>query len=428
MTGIKEIIQKDLDRMIGWRRYLHEHPESSNKEFGTIEYLHERLDEAGVENVIVEGGGLLGFINKGKEGPCVLLRADVDALEIEESPNNLAGPKACVSKVPGVSHTCGHDAHMAMLLEAGIFLNERKDEIPGSVILMFERGEEGTGNVAHIFRYLQAHKDELPITVCYACHTRWNLPTGKISLVEGPCMSGVGSFRVTIHGQFGHGSRPDQAKHPLDCFCAIYSGMNNIRIRKINPFTPVVFSVCEVSSGNRVNVIPSELFFQGTYRYFDVEAGQIYREQFKKLLQSECEFYEMDYELKEIPIYLPVSNPKNTTELARRAVSRYLGEDTLQDSEPWMASESFGSMMAQYPSVFAHIGIQNEALGSGSGHHTPEFDVDENAMVYGASAAVAFVCQVMEEKPDFATGFTPAFEDCEDLIEYCSWNTTVAHP
>ena len=426
--NIIEKVKSNFDYMVSCRRYLHEHPESSNKELATIDYVAARLKEAGIPYEIVENGGLFGFINKGKEGPCVLLRSDVDALEIEESPNNLAGPKACVSKVPGVSHTCGHDSHMAMLLEAALVLNEMKEDLPGSVVFMFERGEEGTGNVAFLFRYLQAHKDELPISVCYSCHTRWNLPVGKVCVQEGNLMSGVGSFRVTIKGAHGHGARPDQANNPLDCFCAIYSGMNNIRLRKTNPFTPLTFSVCEVSCGNRVNVIPAECFFQGTYRYFDLPTGQTYRENFKKLLDTECGYYGMPYELKEIPIYLPVANRKDTTALARRAVSHYLGEDVLADCEPWMASESFGSMMAQYPSVFAFVGIQNEELGSGSGHHTPEFDIDENAMIYGAAAEVAFVLQAMEEKPDFWQSFTPAFADCEDLIDYCSWNAIVDHP
>ena len=417
---ILQQVQNNYDYMVSMRRHLHENPEVSNHEENTVKFIMEQLSANGIENEEIENGGVIGFINKGKPGPCILLRADCDALPTKESPNNLKGPKICVSKVEGAGHLCGHDAHTSTLIATGKILNEMRDQLDGSVVLLFERGEEGTGNIAYIFRYLQAHKAELPITTCYACHLKNNVPFGKVSVQEGPMLSGVGSFRVTLNGYGGHGSRPDLCSNPIDCFNAIYTGMNTIRSRFFSPFNPIAFSVCEVSSGSSVNVIPTDLFFQGTYRYFNLDDGKLFRDELLQLFKNEAALYNLGIDIQEVPRYLPVSNPKDLTGVLRRGVTRTLGAEVLTTSEPWMGSESFGSFFAQYPCAFSYVGIENEELGSGANHHTPEFDIDERAMVLASAAAIGYVLQFMEEKPDVSS-FKPLFEDVEDLIEYCFW-------
>ena len=417
---ILNLVKEQYDYMVSMRRHLHENPEVSNKEYNTVKFIMQQLDAAGVENEEIENGGVIGWINKGKPGPCILLRADCDALPTKECPNNLKGPKVCVSKVENAGHLCAHDAHTSMLIAEAKILNQIKDSINGSVVFLFERGEEGTGNIAYIFRYLQAHKKEFPITTCYGAHVKNNVPIGKVCVQDGPMLSGVGSFRTYIKGFGGHGSRPDLSNNPIDCFNAIYSGMNTIRSRYFSPFNPVAFSVCEVSSGSSVNVIPTDLFFQGTYRYFNLDDGALFREKLLKLCKDQCDLYKMELDLREVPRYLPVTNPKKTASVLQHGVAKYLGSDVLTDAEPWMGSESFGSFCAQYPCVFAYIGTENPETGAGAGHHTPEFDIDESCMIYGAVTAISYVLQFMEEQPDLSE-FKPLFDDVEDLIDYCFW-------
>ena len=201
---ILNLVKEQYDYMVSMRRHLHENPEVSNKEYNTVKFIMQQLDAAGVENEEIENGGVIGWINKGKPGPCILLRADCDALPTKECPNNLKGPKVCVSKVENAGHLCAHDAHTSMLIAEAKILNEIKDSINGSVVFLFERGEEGTGNIAYIFRYLQAHKKEFPITTCYGAHVKNNVPIGKVCVQDGPMLSGVGSFRTYIKGFGGH--------------------------------------------------------------------------------------------------------------------------------------------------------------------------------------------------------------------------------
>ena len=155
--------------MIEKRRYFHENPELTGKELKTIEYLSAELTALGIEHVVIENGGILATIKGGKDGRAVLLRADVDGLPVQETPDNLKpGMRTCISKNPGVMHACGHDGHMAMLLGAAKILLDKKDEIAGTVYLCFERGEEASGNVEYIFPYIE--KNNIQIDTVYGTH------------------------------------------------------------------------------------------------------------------------------------------------------------------------------------------------------------------------------------------------------------------
>ncbi len=405
--------------MIRNRRHLHANPEPSAQEVQTLNYIRTELRMMGIEWVDVEGGGILGIINKGKDGPTILLRADVDALQIQESPNNLKGPKICVSDVPGVSHACGHDAHTAMLLAEAEILNRMREMLPGKVILCFEQGEEGFGCLAHILRYLEGDNG-MNVDTCYATHVRWDLPTGMISVPKGPSMSGVIGFTCDIKGKGGHGSRPDLANSPVDCFTAIYEEMHRIRLRKINPYHALTFSVGKLISGTRDNVIPEDLRFEGTIRFFDIPDGDIFWEEFTRIVEQECDLHNCTGDLKMFTRFLPVVNDETCCQIANSAVRKYLGDQACTSVEPWMASESVAALFTLYPGVHTFTGIYNEELGSGANHHTPDFDLDEQGMIYGAAAAIAYVLEYFDVKPEIA--FTKQFSDVEELIRICNWN------
>lgn len=151
---IFEEAKKNFDFMVRIRRHMHENPEVTGQEFETLKFINKELDALGIEHVEVEDGGIVGLIHGAKPGKTVLLRADMDALPIDESPKNLKKEKVCVSKNKGVSHACGHDAHTAMLLAEAKILNEHKDELNGTVVLCFERGEEGGGQVKNLLPYV----------------------------------------------------------------------------------------------------------------------------------------------------------------------------------------------------------------------------------------------------------------------------------
>ncbi|MBR4875295.1 MAG: M20/M25/M40 family metallo-hydrolase [Clostridia bacterium] len=176
------------------RRHLHENPELSGREFNTIKLICSELDQIGIDYVNIPDGGVLATIDGPVPGKTVLLRADCDALPIQELPENAKQPKVCVSKVPGVAHMCGHDGHTAMLLSAAKILKANQDQIKGRVYLLFERGEEGSGNIYWVFKYFEEHG--IKIDASFAEHTDTGLTPGHVACQAGPAHAGAVGYQI----------------------------------------------------------------------------------------------------------------------------------------------------------------------------------------------------------------------------------------
>ena len=388
-------IREQYEQMVRDRRYVHAHPELSTKEENTLRYIEDALHAMGVETTRITPGGVLGVINPGKAGRTVLLRADVDALAIQEAPENLKGPKACVSQIPGVMHACGHDAHVAMILGAARALSAMKDELPGQVVLFFEQSEEIGGRLLHVAQVLES--SSLRPDICYGAHVRWDLPSGKIAVLDGAAMAGGFGFDVTLRGRGGHGSRPDLAHSPIDCFAAIHQHIQRMRLTCVAPDQVLTYSVGTLESGGTHNIIPETLRFAGTVRSFDVDgACEAFAAQMRAAIVQIAALHgcEAAFNRYTRPIY-ETRNAPEMAQLARTAVKRHLGAQTLTQGTPWMASESMNVLLRLYGGVLAFVGIRNEALGTGANHHTPAFDVDEQAMLPGAAAAAAFALEAL---------------------------------
>ena len=411
-----EIAKKYEDYIISMRRYFHTHPELSGKEINTIARLSAELTDMGIEHVVIPDGGILATIKGGKPGDkAVLLRADCDALPVQETADNLKpGMRTCISENDGVMHACGHDGHMAMLLGTAKILLERKDEIEGTVYLCFERGEESSGNVKYIFPYIE--KNNIHIDTVYGTHLLSTLETGKIGINDGGMMSGAIFFQVKIEGEGGHGSRPDQANNPIDCFVAIYQRMQALRLTKIDPFNTCTYSIGVLQAGNQANVIPQSLVFGGTLRTFDRDGvGMTFYREFKNTVEGICAAYGckatfLDYDL---PGYAVV-NDAESAQFARKVIADELGKENVGPAEPWMASESFNQYLRMWPGVFAFLGMKNEEKGVGAAHHNQEFDIDEAVLAKGATAAATYAIEFLK-----ASGLISSkYEDKMTFKEY----------
>ena len=402
-------------QMIEDRRWLHEHPELSGQERQTLAYITKVLEGLGLVIHCVESGGVIGVLDGAGQGPCVLLRADCDALPIRETPDNLRGPRCCISQNDGVMHACGHDAHMAMLLGAARALAAHREEVPGRVLFVFEQGEEkgGKGFLKNLLPYIDAH---FAVDACYATHVRWDIPAGRVSVSPGAVMTGAFGFDINIHGRGGHGSRPDLAESPIDCFSAIHQQLLALRLRTVEPDKVLTYSLGLVQAGEQGNVIPDTLRFAGTVRTFDTAGtGERFAAAMRQVIDHTCaaQGCTAEYTHFSNPQY-EVYNDPTAADLAQRAIRKHLGEDALADCAAWMASESMNAYLKLWPGVLAFTGIRNEALGSGANHHPPQFDVDEAAMLPGAAAACAFALEVLAQKPDF--GFVREIVSMEDLV------------
>lgn len=374
--------------MIRIRRHMHENPELSGKEDGTIKMISDELTKLGITFDVVDDGGILAYIDGPTAGKTVVLRADVDALPMQEAPDNLVGPKVAVSKVDGVCHSCGHDGHTAMLLGAAKILLANREAIKGRVILMFERGEESTGNIIKILKHIS--DKNIQIDSSYGIHLFAMLEAGKISMNNGPVMAGVFAFNVTIQGKGGHGSRPDQSNSPIDCFLAFGNAIQSLRMKYADPFNALTYSIGYLKSGAVSNIIPETLEFGGTVRLYNMQDGVNFKKEFTNMLEHICAAYNCTFTGKLLGPTIPVINDDACAELARSAVGEAIGSDRVVWCEPWMASESMSTILALYPGVFAFLGIENPEQGIGAAHHNQHFDLDESVFKLGAASAAAY--------------------------------------
>ena len=293
-----------------------------------------------------------------------------------------------------------------MLLAEAKILNEHRDEINGTIVLCFERGEEGGGQVENLLPYI-VETMKLPIDTCIATHVKWDVEAGQISAEPGPVFSGGYGFTIRLHGLAGHGSRPDMAHSVLDCFNSIYNHMNMIRMKYVSPTDILTFSVGKVECGTAMNIVPDELTFAGTLRTFNVEgAGASFMKQFMEVVEAECKLNQCTYEIVSMrdPLFENYNN-ETCSEIARNAIKKYIGEEALTKTQPWMACESFQAYLKYWPGVITFTGIKNDKLGTGANHHTPEFDLDEKGMIYGVAAALGYVVDFLNYEGEIP--FTP---------------------
>ena len=396
---IKQLAEKERDTVIALRRHFHENPELSQKEFKTMDFIEKFLHDLGIETVRVPHGGVLGFIDSGKPGWTVLMRADIDALPIKEDPINLTKEKVCLSKNDGVMHAYGHDGHTAMLLTEAKILSGHTEGWEGKVVLMFEEAEEmGERGIAPLLRYIRDH--HIHVDTCFGTHVMWSLPAGKVGILYGTAMAGAYFFRIRLHGKSGHGSRPDMAVSPIECFISIASELRSYRMRMTAPTDSFTYSFGSVQAGHEPNIIPEVLEFAGTARCTKNDDGLAFRKTLLDLAKNTAALHGCTVEVVEDQ-YFPVTvNTKECVDLARKAVVENLGEGALdRDCPMWMATETFSITESTWPGVFFFTGINDPAVGSGSPHHTPKFDIAEEGLITGVAAALSYVTAVLKEKP-----------------------------
>ena len=229
-------------------------------------------------------------------------------------------------------------------------------------------------------------------------------------------MCGQMRFRLTIKGHSGHGSRPDLACNTIDCFHLIYAAWQTLRMTRVRPDTSLTWSVCSLHAGDSHNVIPDNLTCEGTIRMMDVESGDAFWQAFHSAAVRIARECGCTASLERVMYLLPLEGDDTCQTLFKKAAREVLGQDAVFTAEPWMASESFSYLSVMYPSVFSFVGIRNEEKGCGANHHTPEFDLDEDGMIAGVAAAVAYARAYLQTTPD-TTGFKPLCSNLAELMD-----------
>ena len=376
------------------RRYLHENPELSGKEVQTSKFLKQQAKESGLSIKEVDGTGFYAILDTNKPGETLGIRTDIDALPIVENDKNLKDDRLCKSKNDGVFHACGHDGHMTTLLTAMRVLANKKDQLQGKLIFIFEEGEEvGTG----IDKMVKALKDE-NIDAIYGEHLAAFLETGKIGLDTGPVMAGNAIVDFTVRGKGGHGYRPDLSISPIFAATNIINGLASAWVNRVDVTKTVTLGLGLINGGTIANVIPDEVRVAGTLRYFDTKEGKKALDLVRKVGSFTAKAHDCQFiENKIIHDNEPVINDESLAKLAQESIEDII-PGTIKKDLTWFASETFAGYNKLCPIAFALVGTKNADLGSGAEHHNEYFDIDEKSLSIGTIAMVKFANEFLISK------------------------------
>ncbi|WP_281185627.1 M20 family metallopeptidase [Staphylococcus schleiferi] len=362
--------------MIETRRYLHQYPELSFQEKHTHDYIVERLQKLNFQiDAHVGQNGILARISGEEPGPTIALRADFDALPIEDLKD-----VPYRSKVPGVMHACGHDGHTSILLTVAELLHAHQSELKGTVVLIFQYGEELTPGGA---QEMIADNALMGVDKIYGNHLWTGYPTGTIHTRPGPMMAQPDEFHITLFGKGGHGAKPHETIDPIVILAEFILSAQKIVSRTIDPVKQAVLSFGKIEAGNADSVIPDTATCQGTVRTFDSEVQTHIYHKMDKLLQGLALANDITYSFDYIKGYLPVYNHEASAETVKKAANalnfRY------HDSDLMMVGEDFSFYLKARPGAFFFTGCGNPQKETDWPHHSPHFDIDESAMKYAVS-------------------------------------------
>lgn len=388
MLNIDALINSHWERIVDLRRKIHENPELSTQEKNTQELVISILNELGIQvKKSTVGYGVTGLLEGGKEGPTILLRADMDALPIEEKTG-----LGFSSKVPGVMHACGHDIHTATLLGTAMVLNEIKAEIPGRVKFCFQPAEENNplGGARDMIK--EGVLENPKVDAAYAMHV-WNgLEVGQVSLKEGPMMSRSDRFKITVKGKSAHASAPHEGIDAIYIASQVVNSLQSVISRRIDPQESVVITIGSIIGEGRYNILCKEVELEGTLRLFNESIRDNVIKEIRRILRGIEISTGSEINFVDTPGY-PVT--ENDSELTKRAIERLrdsLGDENIIIAKrPKSAGEDFGFYAKEVPSVFLWAGIDSPDNEGKRVLHSPNFCPDEGVMKVGIKSFVSFI-------------------------------------
>lgn len=389
---IKREAEEISPQLVQLRQQIHMCPELGFQEENTASLISQQLRNINVKFSRVAGTGILALIEGKRKGKVVALRADMDALPIQE-----VSDKPYRSRVDGVMHACGHDAHVAVVLGAAIILSRFKDVLNGSVKFIFQPCEERNPGGAP--RMIEEGVLENPkVDAVFGLHVDPRYEVGKIAYRYGPTMAQADEFEITIVGKEGHGASPHLTVDPIPIAAEVVLALQKIASRMTDPTDPVVVSVGRISGGRATNIIPPEVTLAGTCRTLNPNLAGRFPQLIEDILKGITSAYGAGYRLRYDPGYPVLSNDREMTDLVREAALEYLGpENVLQMEKPSLGGEDFAFYLQRAKGSFFRLGTKNAQKGITSFWHTSTFDIDEDALPIGAGFMAYLALRFLEE-------------------------------
>jgi amidohydrolase len=377
------------DRLVEMRRHLHAHPELSNQEHETSQYVLERLKEFGFDEVeVVAGTGVVALVEGtapgAQDGPTLAYRADIDALPIEEV-NNVD----YASQNEGVMHACGHDVHTTIGLGVAAEVLRRRDELAGRVKFIFQPAEEATPQdepVGAEKMALAGVLDDPDVDAIFALHCQPALDVGTIGHTGGPVWASSGLVDIEITGKKAHGALPHEGVDAGLVASQIVVSLQSVISRMTDARDACVLSFGEISAGDSYNILPERAKMTGILRSLSAEVSEAAKKKIRKMAQGIAEGFGAEADVSFTQGARPVHNDLELEEATVDILRDALPDGTLVDFPPQLAAEDFAAFSRRVPGCYLFLGIRNEAEGITSGLHTPTFDVDEACLPLGVEA------------------------------------------
>jgi amidohydrolase len=380
MDSVQEA-RKVNDWVFAIRRELHQHPEKSMEEVQTSERIAEELEKMGIEVKRVGDTGVLGTLKGASPGKVLALRADIDALSIQEQTGFDYS-----SQNQGVMHACGHDFHAAMLLGAAKVLSGMKDQLKGTVKFMFQPGEESaTGAKAMIAGGVLENPK---VDMAFGMHVMSDLPIGKAVVQAGPMSASGDTWSCVIKGVTAHGSSPWQGVDALVCAAAVVQSLQTLVSRINDARDPIVVNIGTIHGGDRFNIIPSKVEMTGMNRAFSVTARESMPKWMEEVIKGTCAAYRCQYEFNYNFSVAPVINDPAATAVAFKAVSKVMGAENIIPIPKAMGSEDFSEYAMKVPSTFMILGVRNPAKDCVHSQHSEHYKADEDCIPVGVASHV----------------------------------------
>jgi len=374
-----EEIQEDL---VKWRRKIHQNPEIGFQEVDTSNFIAEKLEDFNIPYERVCKTGIVGLIKGGKPGETLAIRADIDALAMEEK-NNVVYK----SKNKQAMHACGHDGHTTILLGTAKVLSEMSENIEGNIKLLFQPAEEGPGGAKPMIEAGVLNDPE--VNYMLALHINPDIEKNMVGIKEGKMMAAPDIFEITIKGKGAHGAHPEQGVDPISIGAQIVLGLQHIKSREFNAHRPLVISCGSFQAGSVFNVIPETARIKGTVRTFDDELRHKIKARIIEIVENITKAYKAEFSFNYDFRYPPLFNDNELTNLIKEVVKENLGEERLyQIEEPSMGGEDYAFFAQKVKSTYMLLGTRNEEKGIVNALHSPYFDIDEDILKQGVKLFV----------------------------------------
>ena len=389
LDKVNKLVEKYADATIKIREQIHQNPELGNREFKTAELVANHLRKLGIEVTTgIAHTGVIGILRGGKPGTVVAVRADMDALPVTEDtpyPFKSTVRTTYLGNEVGVMHACGHDIHTSVQLGVASVLAELRDEIHGTVKFIFQPAEEGPppGEEGGAALMLEegAFNDPSP-TAIFGLHSYASMESGKLGYTPGPALAAVDLFIIKILGKQAHGAQPQESIDPIVMASQVVMALQTIRSRSLHPLQPSVVTVGIIRGGDRFNIIPAEVYLEGTVRTYDPDTRDKVEKRMTEIVDGITKGYGGTYELnynRGTPATI------NNLELTKKMVPtliRVVGKENVLEIEPTMGGEDFAYFANEVPGFFYRLGMVKPGTESG-GHHTPNFMADNSCVPIG---------------------------------------------